>query len=242
MKIAVALSFALTVALFTVIDTAHAAIIFGNVDPSTADLNALASSVAGGHESNTVDSKNIFAWGLVVGIPQNATLRTAVAPFNVGPSTGLRLDVFQVAYPLPHLGFTPNVITSGFTHLGSSAVVENLGSGHQWITFSFNDIPLLAGQYYLFRASPDQTNGSFVAQQHYWLGVGAFGDMVQDIRYFAVNSPVPANTFGLLYDTTLQPGYNNGGLQLTDVAIPEPASLALIAAGSLMLVRRRLRA
>lgn len=105
---------------------ARAVVIYQNIDPMTADINTLSETLAGGFESNTVDSKNIYAWGLVIQMQQNATLRSAIAPFNVGPSTGLRLDVFEVPNPLPVnlRGFTgPTVITTAFVHLGSSLVV-----------------------------------------------------------------------------------------------------------------------
>lgn len=224
----------------TLATSASAAVIFSNVDPLNTNLALLSDqTLAGGHESNTVDIKSIYAWGLIVPVVNNSTLRTAVAPFNVGPSTGLRLDVFELpSYPPPRLGRTPTLITTGFVHVGSSAVMESLSGGRQWITFSFANLPLLAGKHYLFRASPDQTNGVFVAQQHYWLTHGNFGhgDMIQDIRYLLINSAVPEHTFG---DTTAQPSFH-GGLQLTDVSsAPEPVSLLAMALGSSVLLLRR---
>ena len=175
-----------------------AAIIFSNADPGVTDINTLVETLAGGHESNTVDVKSVYAWGLAIPITQASTLRTAIVPFNVGPSTGLRLDVFQVPDPIPtRRGSIGNiVITTDFVYLDSSAVVDGLPSGRQWVTFSFNDVLLQAGKSYLFRASPDNTNGTFAAQQHYWLGVGFSGLMILDIRYFSTNAAIPADTFG----------------------------------------------
>ncbi len=217
-----------------------AAIIFSNTDPDVTDINTLAETLAGGHESNTVDIKSVFAWGLAIPtLTQDSTLRTAIAPFNVGPSTGLRLDIFQVPDPIPvRRGSTGSIVTTtDFVYLDSSAVVDGLPAGRQWVTFSFNDVLLQAGKRYFFRASPDNTNGTFVAQQHYWLGVGEFGSMIQDIRYLATNAPVPANTFG---DTSPQSGTHHGALRLTDVSsIPEPTSLAMLLAGSMLFCRRK---
>lgn len=224
--------------------TAGAAVIFQTVDPGATDINTLAETLAGAHESNTVDAKNVFDWGLVVPVTQDSTLRTAVAPFNVGPTTGLRLDVFEVPYPVPHLGITNKAITTSFVYLGSSSVIDGLGAGRQWVTFSFADLALTAGKYYLFRASPDNTNAAFVAQQHYWLGTGTVGNMLQDIRYFLPSSVIPANTLGeSVGDTTIQSATNDGGLYLTDVSsVPEPASLVLLALGAGVLSLRRRRA
>ncbi|NJL32087.1 MAG: PEP-CTERM sorting domain-containing protein [Phycisphaerales bacterium] len=91
---------------------------------------------------------------------------------------------------------------------------------------------------YLFRISPDQTNGSSVGQQHYWLGLGNVGSMIYDIRYLPINSLVPETTFGDMFSSNAI----NGGIHLTDVAsVPEPMSLALLVttAGAMLLRRKR---
>ncbi|NJL32088.1 MAG: hypothetical protein HC898_10955 [Phycisphaerales bacterium] len=81
---------------------AQSATIYSTVDPLTADINTLSETLAGGFESNTPDNKDVYAWGLLVPIANQSILRTAVMPINVGPSTGVRLDVFEVPNPPAH--------------------------------------------------------------------------------------------------------------------------------------------
>ena len=210
-----------------------AAILFSDVDPETANLNAMAEPTIGAFEDTNF--KSVTAWGLIVPIAQNSTLRTAKIPFNVGPSAGVRVDVFELPAP-PYTTRNGGVITTAFVHIGSSSSVESLAPGRQWVTFSFADFALLAGKEYLFRVSPDETRGVWDPQQHYWLSIGTAGTMIRDDRPMATNSPVPEATFGT---TTYLSGLN-GAIYLSDVAaVPEPAALSMLLGGSALLLRRR---
>lgn len=220
----------------------HAAVIFSDVDPAVTNIFTLAEPIAGAFEdnnNNNTGTKVIHGWGRVVDIDTASTLRTAILPFNVGASAGLRIDVFQLPPP-PYANRAGTVTTTSFVHLGSSASVESLTGGRQWVTFSFaTGIPLLAGTSYLFRSSTDETLADPAAQSHYWLSSGSASGWIVDTRMITSNSPVPEATFG---DTSAIAGLA-GSIYLSDTAtvVPEPAthSVLLVGAGLLTFVRRR---
>ena len=221
--------------------SSHAAVIFSDVDPAVTDIFTLAEPIAGAFEDNNNNNtgvKVIHGWGRVVNIGTAGTLRTAILPFNVGASAGLRIDVFQLPPP-PYSSRSGIVTTTNFVHLGSSDSVESLAGGRQWVTFSFaTGIPLLAGTSYLFRSSTDETLADPAAQSHYWLSSGSPSGWIKDTRIITSNSPVPLATFG---DTTEVAGLA-GSIYLSDTAaVPEPATHSALLVGTALLtfVRRR---
>jgi len=223
----------------------NAAVIFSDVDPALTNIFSLAEPIAGAFEdtnNNNTGAKLIHGWGIVVNITTSSTLRTAIAPFNVGASAGLRLDVFQLPPP-PYSNRSGTVTTTNFLHLGSSASVESLAGGRQWITFAFDPgIPLSAGTSYLLRSSTDQTLTDPASQAHYWLSIGTPTGWIVDSRVIPSNSSVPEETFGTSGETRGQSGLA-GAIYLSDTpaVIPEPATFSVLLMGAAMLsfVRRR---
>lgn len=219
----------------------NAAVIFSDVDPNVTSLFSLAEPIAGAFEDNNNNNtgfKAIHGWGRVVDIAVNGTLRSATLPFNVGSSAGLRIDVFQLPAVYLQGGRSDLVITTEMVHLGSSASLESLAGGRQWVVFSFADIPLVSGISYLFRASTDETLADPAAQSHYWLSSGAASGWIRDSRVVPSNSPVPLATFG---DTRLAAGLA-GSMYLTDVAVvPEPATVTMLLGASIFWAARRRR-
>jgi hypothetical protein len=222
--------------------SSHAAVIFSDVDPYVTDILTLAEQIAGAFEDNNNNNtgfKVIHGWGRVVGIGTTSTLRTAILPFNVGASAGLRIDVFELPSP-PYTNRFGTVTTTNFVHRGSSTSVESLAGGRQWVTFSFAaGIPLEAGKSYLFRSSTDETLADPAAQSHYWLSSGSPSGWIVDDRAISSNSPVPESTFG---DTREVAGLA-GSIYLSDtsVAVPEPATHSALLVGTALLAFMRRR-
>jgi hypothetical protein len=215
-------------------DFSHAAVIFSDVDPAATNINALYEQIVGAFEDTNY--KAVSTWGRIIPIAQNSTLRSATIPFNIGPSAGVRVDVFE----LPSTPYITRfgVTTTAFVHIGSSSSVEALSPGRQWVSFSFADFALVAGKEYLFRVSPDETRGVWDPQQHYWLSAGTAATMIRDDRPMSVYSPVPEATFG----TTTSQVVLGGSIYLSDVAVvPEPSALTILLGGVTLLATRRRR-
>ena len=98
----------------------RAAVIYSDVDPAVTNILTLAEPIAGAFEDNNNNNtgvKVIHGWGRVVNIATAGTLRTAILPFNVGASAGLRIDVFQLPPP-PYANRSGIVTTTNFVQSG----------------------------------------------------------------------------------------------------------------------------